>query len=450
MAFKVCPICGTRTHSNATVCPTCGTSLAAVKASNGSTRGNSTRQYEDQFGETDLLESRVRSRGETILFAGVVVLIATICMALIILPIAAITSQAAASGNETATAAAIQTLGLPPTALTSPPVVLATNTQRPTLSLPTVTPAPPTPTPLPTEGPCEVQVQSGDDLISLAYSCGHRSMDVLPLILEMNNLASAESLQAGQTLLIPRPTVEGASPEQESTTEGESGSENTSLSQSVAAAEPELTLTPTLYPSATLLPGLMWHVVEPNDSMIAIMYEYHTSAEVLSQLNPEVAFSQCDFQYDTGGESCTVFLQPGQMFRVPAPTPTATLSPTLSGSETATPTITPTYNAPSALSPNNRAVFQRDEIVTLRWQSTGVLAPGEVYRINVTDLTSGASYSTDTAELYFIVPQEWQGTDERRHEYEWTVSVFNPDQPDMLMFTTAPRTFSWEGRQIQP
>ncbi len=449
MAFKVCPICGTRTHSNATVCPTCGTSLADVKASNGSKRGNGARQYEDQFGETDLLESHVHSRGETLLFAGLLALTAAICMALIILPIAAFTSQAAASTNETATAVAIQTLGIPPTVLTTAPIVLATNTPRPTLSLPTVTPAPPTATPIPTEGPCEVQVRAGDDLISLAYSCGHRSMDVLPLILEMNNLDSAESLQAGQTLMIPRPTVEGASPEQAATTEGSASSENTSLSQSVAAAGSAATLTPTLYPSATLLPGVMWHVVEPNDSMIAIMYEYHTSAEVLSQLNPEVAFSQCDFQYDSGGESCTVLLQPGQLFRVPAPTPTATLSPTLSGSETATPTITPTYNAPSALNPSNRAVFQRDEIITLRWQSSGVLAPGEVYRINASDLTSGASYTADTTELYFIVPQEWQGTDERRHEFEWTISVFNPNQPDTLMFTTAPRTFSWEGRQTQ-
>ncbi len=449
MAFKVCPICGTRTHSNATVCPTCGTSLADVKASNGTTRGTSQPQYEDQFGETDLLESGVRSRGETLLFAGLLIGVFAVCAILILLPIAAFTSQAEASSNETATVIAIQTMGIPPTALTTGPVILATNTPRPTLSLPTVTPAPPTATPIPTEGPCEVQVQAGADLISLAYSCGHRSMDVLPLILEMNDLASAESLQAGQTLLIPRPTIEGALQEQVATTESDTGDTSALLSQSVASA-PEATLTPTLYPSATLLPGVMWHVVEPNDNMIAIMYEYHTSAEVLSQLNPEVAFSQCDFQYDTGGESCTVFLQPGQMFRVPAPTPTATLSPTLSGSETATPTITPTYNAPNALTPNNRAVFQRDEIVTLRWQSTGTLAPDEVYRVNAADLSSGASYTADTTELYFIVPQNWQGTDERRHEYEWTISVVNPNQPDTLLFTTAPRTFSWEGRLTQP
>ena len=366
----------------------------------------------------------------------------TVCAGIIILPIIAFTSQAATAASETATAVAIQTMGLPPTLI---PVALATNTPRSTVSLPTITPAPPTATPLPTEGPCEVQVRAGDDLITLAYSCGHRSMDVLPLILEMNNLDSAESLQAGQTLLIPRPTVEGAAPEQAVTSEGESSESSAALSQSVAAA-PNETLVPTPYPSATLLAGVMWHVVEQDDSMNGIMYTYHTTAEVLVQLNPEVAFSQCDFQYDSGGDSCMVLLSPGQLFRVPAPTPTATLSPTLSGSETATPTITPTYNAPSVISPNNRAVFQRDEIITLRWLSSGILGTGEVYRVNITDLTTGTLYSTDTMELYFIVPEDWQGTDQRRHEYEWTVSVINTEHPDTLRFTTAPRTFSWEGR----
>ena len=135
----------------------------------------------------------------------------------------------------------------------------------------------------------------------------------------------------------------------------------------------------------------------------------------------------------------------GQQIRVPAPTPTPTLSVTPSGSETPTPTATPTFNAPSARSPGDRALFRRQELVTLRWAASASLAEGQVYRVDVEDITTSTSYSMDTTELFLIVPVEWQGRDSRRHEYRWTVSVVDADVPNDPHYTTEPRIFVWEG-----
>lgn len=333
-------------------------------------------------------------------------------------------------------------------------LVLATNTPRPTMQLATVTPAPPTDTPTPTPGPCTRQVQSGDDLITLAYGCGHRSLDIIPVILEMNGLESPERIIVGQQILIPWPTPTpdpNASADQSVAVAMAAGD---NAREMMAAAQPEAatpadTPEPTPRPTETLLPGIMWHVVQPNESMVSIAFQYNTNAEVLSQLNPEVAFSQCDFGSPTGGPRCTVLLGQGQRVRVPAPTPTATLSPTLSGSETPTPTATPTFNAPNALGPNDRALFLRDDLITLRWVTTGALATRDVYRITVIDQTIGTTYQADTRELYFIVPTEWQGRDSRIHTYEWTISVIDLNNPDQPIFVTEPRTFSWEARGVR-
>ena len=203
---------------------------------------------------------------------------------------------------------------------------------------------------------------------------------------------------------------------------------------------------PTVAPTATLLPGVMWYTVQPNEDIAGIAFEFDTNVQVLSQLNPEITFSQCDYGNPAGGPDCQVFISAGQKVRVPAPTPTASLSPTLSGSETATPTLTPTYNAPSALSPADHALFRSDELVTLRWVTSGTLGAGDTYRVQVQDLTSGQDYSSDTTDLSFILPSDWQGQNGQRHDYRWTVSVISLAKPDQPYFTTEPRLFTWEGR----
>ncbi|MCS7071174.1 MAG: LysM peptidoglycan-binding domain-containing protein, partial [Anaerolinea sp.] len=326
----------------------------------------------------------------------------------------------------------------------------------PTLMLPTVTPQPPSPTPTETPGPCRVTVQAGDGLIGLASRCGHRSMDVIPLILELNGLSAPESIQVGQQILIPwpTPTIDPNAPTP-TPVGGNVGRRNGADLIFIENVDSAVNGPPTEMPTATatptdaLPPGVTWHVVQPNENMIIIASIYNTNAETLAQLNPEIAFSQCDFSLDTGGPRCTVLLRQGQRMRVPAPTPTPTLSPTLSGSETPTPTATPTFNAPNALSPPDRALFGVDDIITLRWITTGALGPDERYRVTVRDLTSGREFSADTTELLFIIPRDWQGTEQRLYEYEWTVSVISEQSPDTALFTTDPRTFSWQGRVNQ-
>jgi LysM repeat protein len=293
------------------------------------------------------------------------------------------------------------------------------------------------------------EVLPNDSLIVMVQRCGHRDLAVIDLVLELNNLEQAEYIQIGQILEIPWPTAtpdpnEQAAPtvEGESSGEGEP-SQDTSSSGAVAV---NLSVT-RVDPTATLQPGVQWHQVVLGEDIISIAQRYGANIRIMSELNPQVTFSQCDFGAFGGGAQCIVQIYEGQFLRVPAPTPLPTLSPTPSGSETPTPTATATFNAPSALSPDNRMLFRSAEFVTLRWVASGSLAPEQTYRVRVEDLTTGTVYSGDTLDLFFIIPQEWQGRDSRRHEYEWSVSVIDLDNPDDPYFTTETRTFTWEAQE---
>jgi hypothetical protein len=451
--FKICPICGSSAHRSAVICPTCGTSLADVPVSDEDTRPIRpvNPRYDRRFGETDLFESELRRPRGGYLFTALLALVAVACI--VALTVAGVRFLDSRSEGASAPPAFTTTTALPEAALT---VSLATNTPRPTMIMSTVTPAPPTSLPTETPGPCTRQIQPGDDLISLAWACGHRDLAVIPLILEMNNLSAPEEIRAGDTITIPWPTgtpdPNAAPPPSEGADVG--SSDTVVAAEGVAVAAVGLDVStgtpapnePTLRPTETLLPGVMWHRVGTGDTMASIVYQYNTEAETLEKLNPQIDFLQCDFGERTGGPTCIVLLVEGQDIRVPAPSPTPTLSPTLSGSETPTPTSTPTFNAPSALSPADRTLFGADELITLRWVATGTLGVREVYRVRVTDTTLGVDYSADTAELSFILPNDWQSADGQRHEYLWTVSVVSLDAPDNPIFVTEPRSFTWQGR----
>lgn len=463
---KFCPQCGQPTPVDAMYCAYCGTALhdtAPVRTIPDDVPvpatpvdsvpvdrrvAPSADSYDRQYGETDLLESEIGSRQTLPLIGGILGILIVLCIGVVVI--------ATLDGNipGATTDERLEDAAGTPLASSSPQPFF-TNTPRPTLDLFTVTPAPPTPTATETPGPCQVTVQAGDGLIGLAGQCGHRSMDVIPLIVELNGLSAPENIQVGQELIIPWPTPTIDPNVPTATTIGASGGEigdGIGIAAALPAggepnAENQATATPPIVPTETMLPGVAWHTVQPDENMIIVADTYNTNAETLAQLNPEIAFSQCDFSLDMGGPRCTVFLSIGQRMRVPASTPTPTLSPTLSGSETPTPTATPTFNAPNPLSPPDRALFLRDEIITLRWNTTGSLDTGDVYRIQLRDLTTGTVFSADTTDLSFILPVAWQGDDARLHEYEWTVSVYTARQPDTPTFTTPPRLFSWEGRQ---
>lgn len=432
------------------MCSTCGTSLTDVPVVSETVKTSPNKTaYDHRYGEADLLEGEGQRRGAVALFGGLLVLIALACVAGLVwagfhwlAPAAAVPTSAASTS-------------------TAQSLVLVTNTPAPSPVLATITPLPPTPTDTATPGPCTHKVKAGDDLISIVFACGYRTLDVLPLVLQMNNLSGANMIQVGQDIVVPWPTPTGGVATQEvASTMAADASGDISAGVQVAALPSSTQLDvsglelaiagtippPTSAPTATLLPGVEWHIVQPNEDIAGIAFEYHTDVQALSQLNPEITFSQCDYGNPAGGPDCQVLISVGDKVRVPAPTPTASLSPTLSGSETKTPTPTPTFNAPSALSPANRALFRSDELVTLRWVTSGTLAAGETYRVHVKDLTSGQDYTSDTTDLSFILPSDWQGKDGQRHDYQWTVSVINVNQPDQPFYTTEPRLFTWEGR----
>jgi hypothetical protein len=432
--FKICPTCDTPARSSATVCKNCGGSLVNVPVipiSASPKRQPDRLEYDYRYGETDLYEGNLRPAAQTystIILAGIATLL--------FLLLAAVFGPSLAQQMATV-------LPLP-----------ASTTPRPTLSLATVTPAPPTITPsatdlptntattTPTPEPCIRTVQTGDTMISLILSCGHTTTgDLLDQVLEDNDIDNAGLLQLGQTVVIPWPTpTPDPNAQITPTVEGASAAEG----EVVAIATDPFSLAALTTP--TLPPGVMWHIVQPDETILSIAYVYGANLEILSQLNPQITFSQCDMGKDNGGPTCTVSLSIGQQVRVPAPTPTPTLPPTPSGSETPTPSPSPTFNAPSAQSPGNLAHFQSDELVTLRWVGSAMLAPGQVYRVTVRNETLDQGFTSDTTEIHFIIPTAWQATDGQRHTYSWSISTIDLNNPDTPLYTTETRTFTWQGR----
>lgn len=441
-AYKRCPICDTPNHRNATVCTTCGATLAGVKPISADGEANTAAaSYNYHYGETDLAEGNLRWKGGTYILAGLLVITALVCVGGLVM---AGLSLFNATGRSGATPTAIPT--------SSSPLTVMTNTPRPTQFLPTVTPAPPTPTITasptltPTQGPCVQKVQPNDDLYSIIARCGHRDFNImLSVVTELNELEDPSRIQIGQEIVVPWPTATTdpnatAAPESTESASAQGEAETASDGQPIRAGG----IVPT--PTETLLPGVIWHEVQPDENILNIAYQYAANLKVLSELNPEVTFSQCDFGSGSGGPNCTVLLYIGQRIRVPAPTPTPTLSPTPSGSETATPSATPTFNAPSPLTPSDRAFFRSDELITLRWVTSGSLSAEQSYLVRLEDRTAKIAYAATTRELYFIVPEDWHNQDAARHDYIWTVSVVDNNNLDHPYFTTEPRLFTWQGR----
>jgi LysM domain len=413
--------------------------LAADKSAANTGRKSAKDIYDDRYGETDLLEGTLRRRSETALFGLALILVLVLCGGLVWLFGSQFLSARFLPPSATPSRTPPPTQILAATS-TVPVLILATNTPRPMpANLMTVTAAPPTETPIPPPTPCSRIVQPGDTLLSIAFFCGHRDLAVIDVIVAENGLDSPEALQLGQEIIVPPPTPTSDPNLATAESTSEAGANNASVARvDVPTLGPEVT------PTETLQPGVAWHTVRRDENMLTIAVTYGASAEILSQLNPEIEFLQCDFEFDSGGPRCTVLLYEGQNVRVPVPSATPTLSPTPNGSETPTPTLTPTFNAPSALSPGDRAFFRHDELITLRWVTTGTLSSEQIYRIFVRDLTNSRLYNADTRNLFFIIPVEWQGKDERRHDYEWTVSVIDPEQPDTPIFVANPRVFIWE------
>jgi LysM repeat protein len=322
---------------------------------------------------------------------------------------------------------------------------------RPSIALPTVTPMPPTATITPTPTPCMQTAQEGDTVYGMAIRCGHVDMAVVDLILELNDMKSATELQLGQTLEIPWPTpTPGGEPTLPAATEEGSdsgGVETVSLSTTVNEFGTPDALATYQNSEPTLRPGMAWHTVTQGQTLYEIVLIYDTSAEVLSQINPEIPFLQCDFGIQTGGPNCSVSLSIGQRLRVPVPLPTQTMTPTPVGTLTPTPTATATFNAPFLSSPDDKTHFHADELVTLRWLGTGTLAANERYLVRVTDTTIGQDYEALVFDLLYKLPGGWQPMDGKSHDFEWTISIVTVDAQNNVVnedHITEARHFTWD------
>jgi hypothetical protein len=268
---------------------------------------------------------------------------------------------------------------------------------------------------------------------------------VLTPVATINGIGASGGIQAGQEIIVPWPTATSdpnltltVAPDDESAARG--------VGVDFSASEDPFAEIDVFQPTATptLQPGVQWHIVQLGETMIDLAFMYNANVRVLSELNPEITFSQCDFGEFIGGPACTVQLFQGQYVRVPAPTPTPTIEPSPSGSETATPSATPTFNAPSLVRPGDLAPFRRDELVTLRWVTTATLSAGEIYRVAIQDETAGVAYTVDTSLTEFTLPLEWQGQTGENHLYQWSVSIVNTNGE--ITLTTETRRFTWEGR----
>ena len=441
-SYKICPICNASNPGGATVCGNCGTTLSGVEiysTPRKATIKTPGKNYEFRYGETDLYEGELYAQGQRYLYGcfGILTALMVFGLVMVIGPSALdALSNIKISGGDAATETPL------------PPVIRPTVTVGPPTPTRTLSPTPaPTLTPVPTPEPCIQTVGAGEGLFAVVARCGHRSMDVIDLVVEMNNLANANAAVEGQQIIVPYPTSENptAVPTQDQSSSALPTGESVAMISDNSAFDESFD--PEFFPTATLPPGIGWHTVQTGEDMISIIAQYDASVQVLSELNPELTFSQCEFGIPFGGERCSVLLIAGNQIRVPIPLPTATLSPTPSGSETPTPTATPTFNAPTISNPASGTFFRRDELITLRWIPSGTLSSTETYRVIVEDRTAQIIYTADTQNTSFIIPAEWQGTDSEenpRHEFAWRVSIIDINAPDAPLFTTPIATFTWE------
>ena len=183
------------------MCATCGTSLGDVRSF--TTRPQSTTprtddQYDFRYGETDLLESTVQNRANHYMVG------LALCIILALVGFGILFVQR--SGDDDGTASAIDTAG---SAATRAPYVdtMPTVTQGPPTATASSTPLPTeTPSMTPTREPCIQRIAAGDSISGAITRCGYRTLDVLPLVLEINNISDPGQIQANQEVSIPWPT----------------------------------------------------------------------------------------------------------------------------------------------------------------------------------------------------------------------------------------------------
>lgn len=274
---------------------------------------------------------------------------------------------------------------------------------------PTYTPGPPTETftPSPTPGPFEYVIQQNDTLIYILRQFGYTELNVINDVLALNPLlTSADRLPPpGSTILIPRPSPT-VTPEGYDLTQ--------------ALLPPQVVIA-----SVAENAQIVEVAVREGETILGVAEQNSTTLVVLATLNPQLGFFGCDFRNPSGGPDCNVPLQVGELVNVPALTPTPTLSPTFSGNETATPT--PTYPPPAMVFPPQNASASARTFL-LQWVSVGILAPNEVYLVQIEDVTAGTTHIGVTRTTSYELPSDMIPSDGQSHNVRWRVSVAAPNE----------------------
>jgi hypothetical protein len=424
--MAICSICGAANPTHETHCAICGARLPAQRdaALTDDSQALPERFYSSAMGEDDLMAAR----GAGGLLLGIVLFLLGMAAAA-----GLFFGVSILGGDDPTPTPTIPFSVTAPGFATLTPAMFATATFGPSLT-PSQTriPPPPLPTvtefilPSPTSNACTLTVSEGDTLYGLALQCGHRDLAVVEAIVELNSLRCDTCLQIGQVIEIPFPTPtdapaeSGALPAEDVNTGAEVAANDT-MADELSAEDRIATRQVQIEP--TLDPNLMYHIILRDQTLYDVVAIYDVDVKLLSEINPEIDFPQCDFGERFGGPTCAVFFLEGQQIRVPAPTPTPTVQPTSSGSETPTPTATATINVPAAFAPTDGAEFDAASIVTLRWTTTGTLAQDEVYAVHVENMESDEQFTAITCDQALDIPRNWQAEQERFLEYEWWVSV---------------------------
>jgi LysM repeat protein len=255
----------------------------------------------------------------------------------------------------------------------------ATATPQPTDS-PTSTPADTaTATATASPRPAVVQhiVQPNQTIGAIALLYG----TTVDAILKANNISDPRLVRAGQTLIIPLPTV-----------------------------TPTATTTPTPNATQAALPPSPTpniYVVQGGDVLSAIAAKYDMPVDAIMAAN--------DLK-DT-------FIRAGQQLIIPPPTPTPTLTSTPLPSSTPTPGLS--FNAPALLFPPDGAEFSANDVIVMNWTAVGVLATDQYYVLRLRAVDGKRVESVWLRTPSFRLPATWHGS-----QIEWDVIVLQLTKTD--------------------
>jgi LysM repeat protein len=346
--------------------------------------------------------SSIDPRRRAVIIGGIVVIFLAVVGLVILRP----------KGDQTAEVTPLPTFTLPASATASPSGPLTeTPTQGPT----------------PTLEPYQYTVQSGDTLLFIIQQFGYRDTSIVPELLALNNLPNADSLVAGQTLLVPRqtPTV---------------GPTFTAT----ATLDPLITPTATGTPGPTIDPnitvtyegcspqqrctspdGKYWiHLVKAGDTIASIAVAYNSTVTCLLRENALSANSP---------------IFEGQQIKVCIlVTLTPTLTPTGGPNSTATPTPTP--SAPILLAPASNAKIPRNQSVNLQWTTIRPLSEGQYYLVVLQNLSTNEENRYTTRTNAYRLPDSL-----KRGQYQWRVVIVNGDNTNapLVSGTGEFHTFTW-------